>query len=143
MPKPVLSDSLFNADDVATAVAQEANLQVANENLGVVDRSSLFTKNSSWIDNSHSIRAYSFNGFMFVNINIYSGSTPGSGTEMYQINDSNYYPTIFFTAPTVSYEGDLAFAVYIQTNGQIQIAHPLNPGQSAFHVVSNFFYRYS
>ena len=46
MPKPVLSDSLFNADDVATAILDEANLQVTNQNLGVTDITSSFVINS-------------------------------------------------------------------------------------------------
>ena len=78
MPKPVLSDSLFNADDVATAILSEANLQVANSDLGVTDITSSFVRDSNWVSSLGNDKCFKFMDFVFYNIGAYRASTAGS-----------------------------------------------------------------
>ena len=75
MPKPVLSDSLFNADDVATAILESANISVTNQDFAVVDRTSEFTNQSDMSVNAK--KFFSFNGFMFFMLALkWIGDTP-------------------------------------------------------------------
>lgn len=147
MPKPVLSDSLFNADNVATAILAEANLQIANSNLGVTDRTSLFTATSdTTIDSSRTGGCYSFNGFMFVNlrINYTSSFVNGDTLTLATISDSDFWPTNDFTFPTISYQGDYANLVFIRSsNGQIESEAVQNYGDSSFYSILNGFYRFA
>lgn len=144
MPKPVLSDSLFNADDVATAVLAEANLQIANSDLGVVDRAGLFSYGTGFLNNNHPIRAYSLIGFMFVNIHCYlPNATPSNNAVVITCSDSNFYSTATQSAVTLGYELDSGYSLNILTNGNITIEVPTNRGGSNFLVVANFFYRYA
>lgn len=144
MPKPVLSDSLFNADDVATAVLAEANLQVTNSDLGVVDRANKFTLNNPpFENNAHSINAHSFNGFMFLNFSVYSTTMQSNGDTIYTINDSDFYPTTAFTSVGLGYEGDLVNFVRATTGGVIQISHPSNSGGTYHHINCQMFYRFT
>ena len=145
MPKPVLSDSLFNADDVATAVLSEANLQVTNNQLGVTDKSSIFSKSSGFNDNGHSIIAHSFNGFMFVSFNVVTAGaldTNYNEHTIYTITDSNFYPETMTSAPTAGFEGDIAYTIKFNTSGTIVLSYPTNAGGSGFHAVVNCFYRF-
>ena len=131
MPKPVLSDSLFNADDVATRVLQEANLQVSNNQLGVYDRSSIFVVESGITTNQ--LKCYSFNGFMFYSIYLnHFGSTPSNGEKMIQISDSNFYPNDQYSAPTSAHQGDTAERTKWTTDGQFQIHNPVPQGGQDF-----------
>lgn len=142
MPKPVLSDSLFNADDVATAVLAQANLQITNQSLGVTDISNIFVNQSGWSDHSHATRAYHFNGFVFLNINLqHPGGTPSQGETCISITDSNYHPGVAFTFATISYEGDYANNINITTSGEIKVSWPGNLGSSNYYIVCNGFYR--
>ena len=146
MSKPVLSELEYNADDVASAILSTADLSIANDDLGVVDRSSYFTFNSSFWDNSeHSINAFSFNGFMFLNFHIEATQTPPavSNELLYTITDSDFYPTTLFTLPTSSYQGDTANCVRLQTNGEIRVQSSLNESSAAFYLLINGFYRYA
>ena len=143
MPKPVLSDSLFNADDVATAVLQEANLQVTNSDLGVVDRTSLFIKTSD-IDTFTNVKAYSFNGFMFLQaILIKDNSSPAQHTDLAYINDSDFYPLYEVKFSTTSYQGDSTYNGYITTGGKIRVEGPSNEGDVHWRGVFNCWYRFT
>jgi hypothetical protein len=140
MPKPVLSDSLFNADDVATAVLSEANLQIANSNLGVTDISSSFTLNTStWGHNSEHM--YLFNGFVFLSSYLTSSSTPSSNTVIYSISNSDYRPIERYRFPATGYQADSGSSVEIRTDGDIVIKDPTNTGDTTYFVVINGWYR--
>lgn len=143
MPKPVLSDSLFNADDVATAVLAEANLQITNSDLGVVNRSTEFSYGAGFSTNNHDPVAYSFNGFMFVSLNCKKQSNLQSGDVVVQVSNSDYRPITRTSSSIVSHEGDLAFCLDIKTSGNIEVSIPVNPGGSTFHIATQFFYRYA
>ena len=142
MPKPVLSDSLFNADDVATAVLSEANLQITNQNLGVTDRSSIFVKQST-IDTLSFVKAFDFNGFMFLQLFMFKSSLPSSATDLVIINDSNFYLSYDAYGPIVSYQGDVASFVKITTSGGIQVIDPTSAGDSLWRGTINMWYRFA
>tara|TARA_R100000329_G_C7615045_1_gene218324 strand:+ start:789 stop:1325 length:537 start_codon:yes stop_codon:yes gene_type:complete len=107
----------------------------------VTDRSSLWSYGSGFSDNNHAIRAYSFNGFMFLSLNCVKASI-SSGDDVVSISNSNFHPDQRYSAPIVSHEGDLAFTLNIKTDGVIEVQLPVNPGSGNFHVVSNFWYRF-
>mgnify|MGYP000293206363 CR=1 FL=1 len=142
MPRPVLSETTFNSDNVATSILQQANLQITNENLGVTNRSSVFTKHNDFGDNAHSVIAYSFNGFMFLNFNVYRVGTMSTQMVVYTINDSDFYPITRTTAPAVGYEGDLVSEVRAETAGNIKIFNPSNQSSAGFYISCQMFYRY-
>jgi|TARA_A100001015_G_scaffold57707_1_gene63516 hypothetical protein len=143
MPKPILSDSLFNADDVATAILNEANLQIANSNLQVVNRTSLFSpQNGYTVPTDTSSGAYSFNGFMFVNFRLEKTGSD-STSACFIITDSNFYPSVLTTMPTISHEGDRANYVEFDTNGNVNVSIPSDQGGDTFHVIINGWYRYA
>ena len=144
MAKPVLSDSLFNADDVATAVLAEANLQVTNQDLGVTSHgSSIVTLSSGWSQLT-TCNFYSFNGFMFFSfVCEHAGGAPSNGEVFMTINDSDYYPTTQHSCPSISYQGDNAYRISIDTNGQFQVFDPNNPGGSTFFICVNAHYRFT
>ena len=142
MPKPVLSDSLFNADNVATAILNEANLQIASSDLGVVDRTSLFTPTNSYtLPTLTHAGAYSFNGFMFVNFRL--SRTGGAKNSCMTISDSNFYPIEVTSMPTISHEGDRANYVEFDTSGNINISLGSDQGSSTFYVIFNGWYRFA
>lgn len=143
MPKPVLSDSLFNADDVATAILAEANLQVTNSDLGVNDRSSKVTFISGLDDLVFG--AYSFNGFFFIHFHckIPDASPPNNAYKICEINDADFYPITTFNFPTVSYQGDTGLSFRFESNGEGKIISFSNPGASSFHLTINGFFRYT
>lgn len=142
MPKPVLSDSLFNADDVATAILSEANLQVSNNNLGVTDVSSSYSFASGWQQNHNPIRAFKFNGFIYLNISCYhSGGTPSNGETLVTIDDTDLYPGVDYTLPTAAYQGDMANCIKVNTSGDITVIQPINVGHNDYVVLINGFYR--
>jgi len=143
MPKPVLSDSLFNAGDVATAILSEAALEITNEQLGVTDRSSLFT-----IDNSNGtltdVKAFSFNGFMFCQgFFSFSGYSPSHNETLGQITDSNFYPSYEVVFSGNSYDSDSSAQGKITTAGKFQAEYPVNPGDSTWRMVFNCVYRFN
>tara|TARA_Y100000592_G_scaffold46653_1_gene74058 strand:- start:378 stop:803 length:426 start_codon:yes stop_codon:yes gene_type:complete len=141
MPKPVLSDSLFNADDVATAVLAEANLQVANSELGVTDKSSIFSKDSSISETK--LHAFAFNGFMFLQIYGNISGAPTNGMTLYTITDSDFYPNDVFYTHTIGYQTDTAEHIKINTDGSIKVFNATNPGQSYWYLNIDTFYRFS
>ena len=131
MPKPVLSDSLFNADDVATAVLAEANLQVANSNLGVTDITSGFMSPASgWALESSNV--FTFNSIVFFQLICRHTGTPGQTETFATIASSNYYPQATSRFPTSSFEGDTAWHVEINTNGELKIREPHDTGGLGF-----------
>ena len=145
MPKPILSDSLFNADDVATAILSEANLQVTNSQLGVTDRSSLLVYESGWSDGDSNIprKLFTFNGFAFISAMCYHSGTPGNTETVITLSDTNYAPTVDYSLPTASFQGDTAQTVRIVTNGEIRIQYPVNVSDSGYTINFNGFYRYA
>ena len=140
MPKPVLSDSLFNADDVATAVLNEANLSVTNQDFGVVDRSSEFTADSYW-SLVYNKNFYSFNGFMFFNFSAYKANATPSNWQIIFTVSTDYAPNNDYVAPTIGYQADSAEYVLFKSNGDIQVNNPYNPS-SHYYVVVNGWYRF-
>lgn len=138
MPKPVLSDSLFNADDVATAVLSEANLQIANSNLGVTDISSHFTLQSGW--NAPNEHFLFFNGFVFWSGYYYHSGTPTDGEVFLTIDNADYRPGTQWRMPSVGNEADTGSQIRINTNGDILIYNPVNTGHTNFHIVTSYFW---
>lgn len=139
MPKPVLSDSLFNADDVATAVLAEANLQIANSNLGVTDISSHFTLQSGWtVDAEHFLF---FNGFVWWSgYYRHSGGTPNNPETFITIDNSDYRPQTEWRLPAIGNQADTGSRIVINSNGDIEINGPSNVGSSTFHLVTSYFW---
>tara|TARA_Y100001938_G_C7974352_1_gene370968 strand:- start:271 stop:699 length:429 start_codon:yes stop_codon:yes gene_type:complete len=142
MPKPVLSDSLFNANDVATAILDSAELSVTNQDFAVADRSSEFTIDSFWTSALYS-NFYSFNGFMFVNFYVYrSGSGPSHGQVIYSVS-SSFAPNSVYSFNTSSHEGDTAEHIKFTTNGDFEVHNPDNEGSNSYYVVVNGWYRFT
>ena len=141
MSKPVLSELEYNADDVASAILSKADLSITNEDLGVTDHSSLFTFQSGWSETN--AICYGFNGFMFVCLTAKHGDAdPGNPETFCVISDSDYHPSEWLAAPTVSYQGDTAQYVEFNTNGNIDVRHYLNPSASSYYIAVNCWYRY-
>ena len=139
MPKPVLSDSLFNADDVATAVLSEANLQVANSSLGVTDISSHFTVQSGFTAQTEHFLF--FNGFVFWSgYYIHTGGAPSNPETLITIDNSVYRPQSEWRLPSVGYQADTVSRVVINTNGDIVIWDPIDAGISTFYLVINGYW---
>tara|TARA_Y100001963_G_scaffold104549_1_gene144109 strand:+ start:1116 stop:1550 length:435 start_codon:yes stop_codon:yes gene_type:complete len=144
MSKPVLSELEYNADDVASAILQKADLSITNENLGVTDISSEFTFASGWQLEAHETIAYAFNGFVFININcVHVGGSPSSGENIGSISDSDYHPITKTTMPSIGNQADSSYAIIFETDGDISQLSPVNEGSTNFHVVCNGFYRYA
>lgn len=139
MPKPVLSDSLFNADDVAEAVLDEANLQITNNQLGVSDISSSFTLQSGFLwTNPHVLF---FNGFVFFSGYFkHGGGTPINQETFVTIDHSGYRPSNNFSTNGVGYQADTGNHILIKTNGNIEIHDPTNQGNSDFYFTINCVY---
>jgi len=141
MPKPVLSDSLFNADNVATAILSQANLQIASSDLGVADVTSIFTAGTDVT--LYNMKAFTFNGFMFVQ-GRGEDSSPAHNSTVMTISDSNYRPYYQTIMPSVAYEGDTMAMLIFQTNGDVQTSYPVNVGTStSLFFVFNGFYRFA
>ena len=139
MPKPVLSDSLFNADDVATAVLAEANLQVANNNLGVTDISSHFTLQSGWeAFNEHILF---FNGFVWWSAWYrHTGGSPAQGEVFLTIDNADYRPQTDWRLPAIGAELDSASRINVATNGNISVEILTNSGSSTYHISTSYFW---
>jgi hypothetical protein len=142
MPKPVLSDSLFNADDVATAILQQANLSVTNQDFAVTDQTSLFVTDSAWTPRTGN-QAYSFNGFMFLSGVWSTSSTPSNGDNVFTISDSDYYPIKDSYFNSISYQGDNLWALIINSSGEGYIQDAQNNSASLFYVNINGYYRFT
>ena len=142
MPKPVLSDSLFNADDVATAILAEANLQVTNSELGVTDITSGFTRGSGWSAYAGSDLVVLFNGFVFYNLGASRTTTPSPNAIVWNIS-SDYRPNTQFRTTFVTHQLDSANFVYITTDGYFKLDSPSvqSGSDSTYRVVLNGWYR--
>jgi len=140
MPKPVLSDTSFNADDVATAILQEANLQVTNQQLGVTTVTDLLSNKISGLAISNEL-VYSFNGFIFISMT-FDISSPSDPTTLATIN-SNYTPITNFFFPVVGYQGDTSNHVVFKSNNDLILSAPTNVGSSHYFGTINGFYRYT
>ena len=142
MPKPVLSDSLFNANDVATAVLDFAELSVTNQDFAVTDISSSFTKNSNFVyESGTALNAFSFNGFVFLSFVMYTSTSVSTDDTIMTITESNYFPDRTYVTNSVSFEGDTVNFVTINTDGSMKIKHPHNAGVSSFSICINCHYR--
>ena len=138
MPKPVLSDSLFNADDVATAVLAEANLQVTNSDLGVTDITSEFSVQTGWEWNRP--HAQHFNGFVFLTGYMrYPGGTPSNGA-MLTIDNSDYRPSSTYDVNGTGHQGDTSNTIQVKSDGNINLLDAHNPGSGVFYIVVNIFW---
>jgi len=141
MPKPVLSDSLFNADDVATAILSAANLQIANNQLGVTDISSLVTLASDMNVASSAMQAYHFMGFVFISAGLYHAGDMSDGDNIATISDSNYYPNQNTVMVTSGDGPDLSNNLLVKTDGNIVISLPVNQAHANYNIRFNGFYR--
>tara|TARA_R100000353_G_C6453175_1_gene181836 strand:- start:39 stop:470 length:432 start_codon:yes stop_codon:yes gene_type:complete len=142
MPKPVLSDSLFNADDVATAVLAEANLQIANSSLGVTDITSSFTRDSNWATNGNADRVYIFMGFVFYNLGAATSTNITSQMTAYTIAEP-YRPNQLYFTNNLTYQGDFAAGININTDGTMVVHNATQPSGSdaTFRIQINGWYR--
>ena len=143
MPKPVLSDSLFNAEDVATAILNKANLQVANNELGVsnINGSYQYVNGALHGETGTSVSIYYFMGFVFLADYIFMHSAPASGSNVAQITNSDYFPLAKTFLNISRYQGDTAEYMSIETNGDIRINNPHNAGSTGYYMVFNGVYR--
>lgn len=142
MSKPVLSELEYNADDVASAILSQADLSIANDDLGVLDISSSFSFDSGWQAEAHGIIAYKFMGFVFVNINcVHLNGNPVSGEGIGSVNNSSYRPSAKQTLPSIANEADSNAYVCFQTNGNIDQFNPEPSGSSHFYLCINGWYR--
>lgn len=144
MPKPVLSDSLFNADDVATAIAQNANLSIANENLGVSDVSSNFTiMNQGFVMFiNEPIIAFKFNGFVFMQWSLVFPDGVSDGDGIISIDHTSLYPSHPVKAPAISFQGDTVSAIRCTAGGaQFTFIGELNLQNTGLHLTANYTYR--
>ena len=146
MPKPVLSDSLFNADDVATALVNNYNLAVSNQDFAVTEISSNFSLETGW--DSLYVKAFAFNGFVFINLECrHVGASPGTNEHFATNSNSNYFPTVLFTCPSTGWGGDTSDKIKFDTNGELIVSQDgstaQNPGNADYHIRLNAFYRYA
>lgn len=143
MPKPVLSDSLFNADDVATAVLAEANLQIANSDLGVTDLGNPITLRTGWQFTSGTHQAFYFNGFVFLQYSCFKTSAPSSAETFGDITNSDYYPSYNVQHASVGYGGETAYFISINTSGEMSVHSPteISGGDATFRIRGNLWYR--
>lgn len=144
MSKPILSELEYNADDVASAILQQADLSITNEDLGITDFSSSITFTSPYSE-YQDIQAYAFNGFAFVSFGCYaSGSSISHGDEIATISNSDFHPNVATNLLTMAWQGDTAERVLFQTNGEIIISGPVDVGSDAnYYILINGWYRYT
>ncbi len=139
MPKPVLSDSLFNADDVATAVLNNANLQIANNSLGVTDVSDQYTIVGSFLT-WHTLYAFKFMDFIFLNASTYQNNVGNASGNLWSMT-SDVTPTNDYHCGTISHHGDTAEYIRIGSNGNISYSNMVDNSSSYWHVIINCWYR--
>ena len=140
MPKPVLSDSLFNADDVATAILNKANLQVANESLATTDISSHFVLSSGWtVYDAHFLK---FNGFIFWSGYYFKGSTPANDEVFLTIANQNSCPQTEWRTIATGYQADTGSRIRIMPNGNIMVSDPVHGpgGDPSFYLMVSAFW---
>lgn len=104
----------------------------------VTDKSSIFSLQSNVTQ--YILKAFAFNGFMFVNFNV-NITSPSEGQDLYQITDSNYRPTADQYFPTIGYSQDSAQYISFKTDGVIDVVSPYNPS-GGWNCVVNGWYRF-
>ncbi len=127
-----IKDSKINTGAIGNSVTVEGSF-------GVTDRSSLF--NASTDATLDIKKAYSFNGFMFINVSG-SHSSPANDDPIFQISNSDFYPTVATTFPSISYQGDYVWNFELKTNGECKMTSPVLSGDAALYFTINGFYRY-
>ncbi len=141
MSKPILSELEYNADDVASAILSTADLSVTNEDLGVTNRNSKFDVDTSFTTNL--LETFGFNGFMFISFYLsHSGGAPDDGTNIIEINDTDFYPSSRVVAPTLGHQVDYASEIEFKTDGNIRIHNPVDQGSDTYYIVCNAWFRY-
>ena len=141
MSKPILSELEYNASDVASAILENADLSVTNQDFGVADCSDDFTIQTGFSESG--LQAYSFNGFMFIMMSVYSASTPDNGDNIYYNSNQDKRPSEVTFMPSISYQGDSANQITFNTNGYIVVSHPYNPQGGDWNAVVNGWYRFA
>ena len=134
MPKPVLSDSLFNAGDVATAVLNEADLQITNEELGLSDVSSSISFSSGF---SGTVVMKKFFKIVFVTINGNHDDGNPNQNETIATLGSNLTPSVQVFFPTIAFQKDTAHYVYLNTSRQFKVSSPDATGDLPWYFVIN------
>ena len=143
MSKPILSELEYNADDVASAILSNADLAIANDDLGVTDVSDKFVLDSAWSE--YVVRnIYKFMNFIFFNVGAEKSSVPSSNDTIWTI-DSDIRPNDVYAVTSVTREGDTSNMIkIIDTTGIIQIDSPvevLSSSDAYFRVIINGWYR--
>jgi hypothetical protein len=141
MPRPVLSETTFNSDNIATSILQQANLQITNENLGVSDISSDFTKASDISVNDSDIQAYKFNGFVFLTAGLYHDGDMANNDLIATIGSSVNYPATNTVLVSLGHGGDYAHFVKADSTGSLRIIHPYNVDGNTYYINFNGFYK--
>ena len=141
MPKPILSELEYNASDVASAILASADLSVTNQDFGVTDQSDEFTILNSFYAN-YPIKAFQFNGFMFMQIGITRTTSPDSNTAIISIDESDLVPNYNVVCNSISYQGESASEIYITADeANIYVGSVNNEGDDYFRIICNFMYR--
>ena len=140
MPKPILSELEYNADDVASAILSKADLSITNEDLGVTDQSSILSLGTGVTHGN--VNWYSFNGFMFCSGQFSLDDVPTSGDVMLTVTESEFRPANQTLAPTIALHGDFANGLAFNTDGTVEIWNPENEGWTAWYCTYNCYYRY-
>jgi hypothetical protein len=144
MPRPVLSETTYNSSDIATAILNQADLSVTNQDLGVIDITNKFTLESGISGDTTNDKAFHFNGFVFMNFNLTAQNiTNVTSFDIMTINDSDFYPSTVYRTNSVSFQQDSVNAILIQTNGNIQANSVYVPsgGDASFRININCWYR--
>jgi len=140
MSKPILSELEYNADDVASAILEQSDLAITNEELGFSDVSSYITKNGSWTD-WHDRKALKFQKIIFIYLNGYYSSVPANDTIIFTIDDADLRPEETVVIPgAYSYEGDNATLYKVKTNGDITVENPISAGDDTWRFIINATY---
>ena len=141
MSKPILSELEYNASDVASAILENAELSVTNQDFAVSDRASIFVTATGWNLDNHNF--YSFNGFMFCSGRFYKATDPSNGETVCNINDSGLYPNSLYAFPSISHEGDYMQRLEFDTDGSLAVVNPVNQGGDYFYITFNGWYRFT
>ncbi len=140
MSKPILSELEYNASDVASAILVNLDLSIANEDLGVTTKTDNFSLSLGFV--ATYFQAYRFNGFMFISGGFkHDGGAPSNGEIFLSCDDSGDYPIsdTFFLGH--GYQGDNAYMLNFNSDGEFKVHDPIGTGESAFYFGCNGFYR--
>ena len=89
-------------------------------------------------------KVYYLGGFVFLNL-LCTLSNPSGNVDIFQINDSNYYPDVIYRGSNISYQGDSVNSIIIRNdNGKI-IADSVNidgsSSDATFRIQINMWYK--